>query len=187
MDGWDRGQGWGRGWGGGGQTPRQGNRLRVTQSPGDTAGHREVVLRLDHVLDVCPLHAHRSRGTHIHWHRVWGQPCSGSRTSSPWEGARGLHAGSSTRVDVVEGRHPSACPSGRHGVGGSASPRAPRRVASAPRPASSRRSQVTIESLLLLLTAALGCSSQQTWYFFHPFHLRFTTLGEPGWMPPPLQ
>lgn len=119
MEGWDRGQGWGRGWGGGGQTPRQGNRLRVTQSPGDTAGHREVVLRLDHMLDVCPLHAHRSRGTHIHWHRVWGQPCSGSCASSPWEGARGLHAGSrarglhagsSTRVDVVEGATPLSLP-----------------------------------------------------------------------------
>ena len=148
MGGWDRGQGWGRGWGGGGQTPRQGTRLRVTQSPGDTAGHRGAVLHLDHVLDVCPLRAHRSRGTRVHWHRVWGRPCSGSRTSSLWDGAQSLRAGSSTRVDGGGGGDtPQPARQEDTGWGGrerAVPPRAPRRAGSAPCPASFWGSRVTI-------------------------------------------
>lgn len=63
--------------------PAQGNTetetLQVTE---------KCVLRLGHMLDVCPCMLTGQGDPHIHWHRVWGQPCSGSY--QPWEGARGL-------------------------------------------------------------------------------------------------
>lgn len=149
VGGWDRGQGWGRGWGGGGQNPRQGNRLRVTRSPGDTTGHRGVVLCLDHVLDVYPPRAHQSQGTHIHRHRVWDGPALGAARPGCGREALSLCTGSSKRVDAGGVRTPLSLPIRETRGGGGreaadSSPRAPRRAASAPRPASSLRSRVTI-------------------------------------------